>query len=288
LPHCARPRGAHVLSRLTSALVRGILVALMVVTPSLVLPTVNPDTAEIVALIAIFAAVLTTIEYAATYPSIVEFRDAPPFNRIRFLSLLISVILISIVCRGETHTSAISVFVQAIGALIGHVIDLPYSPVRLVVHMLHENASQAEIDLVRSAAGLSYLISLLSLLAFIAVLRLGGWPRGLAGFNVWINLPTFDPSAGSDVVERLNRDARANIALGLLLPFLIPIAVKAGTALFEPVQFGSSHTLIWTITAWAFLPASLFMRGIAMRRVADMIAERRRKGQQPVGHMVPA
>ena len=27
--------------------------------------------------------------------------------------------------------------------------------------------------------------------------------------------------------------------------------------------------MIWTITAWAFLPASLFMRGIAMQRVAD-------------------
>ena len=63
-----------------------------------------------------------------------------------------------------------------------------------------------------------------------------------------------------------------------LLPFLIPVAVRAGTTLFEPVHFGSNHTLIWTVAAWAFLPASLFMRGIAMHRVADMIAERRRRG----------
>jgi hypothetical protein len=29
------------------------------------------------------------------------------------------------------------------------------------------------------------------------------------------------------------------------------------------------------MTAWAFLPASLFMRGIAMYRVAQMIREKR-------------
>ncbi len=37
----------------------------------------------------------------------------------------------------------------------------------------------------------------------------------------------------------------------------------------------NAQTMIWTITAWAFLPASLFMRGIAMQRVADMIKEQR-------------
>jgi hypothetical protein len=44
----------------------------------------------------------------------------------------------------------------------------------------------------------------------------------------------------------------------------------------------SSQTLIWTITAWAFLPASLFMRGIAMGRVADMIVERRKANRAQI------
>ena len=33
------------------------------------------------------------------------------------------------------------------------------------------------------------------------------------------------------------------------------------------------------MTAWAFLPASLFMRGIAMGRIADMIVETRQANQ---------
>lgn len=276
------------LTRLASAIVRGFLVALLIATPSLLLPRITHDTTEIVALVALFAAVLTTIEYASSYPSIVEFRDAPPFNRIRYLSLLITIMMIALVCRGETHASTLTYFVQAVGALIGQVIDFPYSPVRLMVLMLPESTSITEISLVRTAAGLAYLISLLSLAIFVAVLRFAGWPRGLTGFNVWVNLPTFDPTAGADVVQRLKRDARVNIALGFLLPFIIPVAVRAGTTLFEPVQFGSNHTLIWTMAAWAFLPASLFMRGIAMGRVADMIAERRRRGAPAAGAMAPA
>jgi hypothetical protein len=51
---------------------------------------------------------------------------------------------------------------------------------------------------------------------------------------------------------------------------------------FEPLSMTSSQTLIWTITAWAFLPASLFMRGIAMGRVADMIVERRKANRAQI------
>ena len=37
----------------------------------------------------------------------------------------------------------------------------------------------------------------------------------------------------------------------------------------------SPQPLIWTAAAWAFLPASLLMRGVAMGRVADMIRVKR-------------
>jgi hypothetical protein len=43
------------------------------------------------------------------------------------------------------------------------------------------------------------------------------------------------------------------------------------------VSLENPQTLIWTVAAWAFLPASLFMRGIAMGRIAGMIKEKRRK-----------
>ncbi len=102
------------------------------------------------------------------------------------------------------------------------------------------------------------------------------WPAKTGAFNVWVNLPTFDPTTGGDVVTRLDRDARINIGLGFLLPFLIPAVVKVGSSGFEPLTLTTPQTLIWTITAWSFLSASLFMRGIAMGKIADMIREKRR------------
>ena len=163
-----------------------------------------------------------------------------------------------------------------LGNKLGEAIDVPYSPVRLVVLMLPPDMSLDRLILVRTSAGISYMISMLTLVIFVLSMRLIGWPARMGSFNVWINLPTFDPTTGGDVVERLQRDARFNIALGFLLPFLIPAAVKLASLAFEPVTLESPQTLIWTMTAWAFLPASLFMRGIAMGRIAGMIAEKRR------------
>jgi len=266
-----------VFSQLTGALVRAILMVILVATPSMLVPGTSADTAQIIALVAIFAAALTLFEYASTYPGLVEFRDAPPFNRIRFLSLFATIFLLSIIARGTTQPTTATMFVEAVGTLIGQALDFPYSPVRLLVLMLPENADYQDIVTLRTAAGISYLISLISLAFFVLSLRVMGWPSRFGAFNVWVNLPTFDPTAGGDVVDRLERDARINIALGFLLPFLTPAVIKAAASLFGSVSMSNSQTMIWTVAAWAFLPASLFMRGIAMGRIATMISDERRR-----------
>jgi len=280
-----------VILRFAGALVRACLVVLLLATPSLLLPGMTTDTAQIVTLVALFGAGLTIFEYASSYPGLIEFRDAPPFNRIRFCSLFLTVILLALLTRGQIVPSTLTMLVEQVGAAVGRVIDFPYSPVRLVVLMLPEDATVKHIELVRNSAGISYLISLITLALFIILQRVRRWPLRTGSFNVWVNLPTFDPTAGGDVVERLERDARFNIALGFLLPFLTPAVVKSATSLFGAVSLENPHTLIWTVAAWAFLPASLFMRGIAMGRIAAMIAEKRlRKRTDDEGHegLLPA
>ncbi len=264
------------ISKFAGALLRAILMVVVIVLPSMMVPGTTSDTAQIVALLALCAGALTLFEYASTYPGLVEFRDAPPFNRIRYFTLFAMVFTLSIIMRGKTDPTTATEFVSLVGTLIGKAIDFPYSPVRLVVLMLPEGSSAAQISALRTAAGMTYLISLISLGIFVFALRASRWPRG-GSFNVWVNLPTFDPTAGADVVTRLERDARFNIALGFLLPFLTPAVVQAASSLFGSVTLTNPQTMIWTITAWAFLPASLFMRGIAMGRIAHMISAERRK-----------
>lgn len=271
----SRQRNESVFQRLTGAFIRAILVVLMIATPALLLPGVSSDATQIVALIAVFAAVLTFFEYASTYPGLIEFRDAPPFNRIRYASLFVTVLLLSVVVLAETRETTLTQFVQVLGGSLARMIDFPYSPVRLLVLMLPEDSTQAHLDQVRTAAGIAYVVSLVTLGYFVVILRMMGWPNSDGGFNVWVNLPTFDPTAGGDVVDRLRRDAWVNAGLGVLLPFLIPPALKLASVMFTPVTLNSPQTMIWTVAAWAFLPAALFMRGIAMNRIAAMIEAKR-------------
>jgi len=266
-----------VISQIVSALVRAVLVALLVATPALLLPTVAPDTAQIVVVIAILASLLTFMEYYGRYPSIVEFRFAAPFNRLKYVALALCVITLSLIMRGKTDPSTMTLLLTQIGDGLGRAIDFPYSPVRLVVLMLPHDASVELIMDVRTAAGLTYMISMSMMLVFLTYVRLFNWPMRKGAFNVWVNLPLFDPTRGGDVVERLRRDAGLNIVLGALLPFLIPTAIKAASDVVDPISVANPQTLIWTMTAWAFLPASMLIRGIALSRVADLIEQKRRR-----------
>lgn len=265
------------IAQFAGALLRAFFVVLLIATPSLLLPDVSRDATQIVVLVSLFAGGLTLFEYNAKYPGLVEFRDAPPFNRIRFGSMMLTVFFLTVICLGETEQTPMTQIVRAVGALIGQVIDFPYSPVRLIVLMLPPDTAPHHLAVVRMTAGMAYLISLLSLAVFIMLIRVKRWPARNGAFNVWINLPTFDPTAGGDVVDRLARDARFNVALGFLLPFLIPAVAKAAASVFDPITLDNPQTLIWTISAWALLPSSLFMRGTAIGRIADMIREQRRR-----------
>lgn len=262
---------------MTGAMFRGLLVALLITTPALMLPGATADSSQITTLVALLAAFLTFVEYNATLPSIIEFRDAPPFNRLRFIALAASVILLSAIAHGHAEPAALTMALSSIGTIIGNAMDMPYSPVRLAVLMLPDNTSLQTVNAVRTAAGVSYLFSLIAVGAIFVLIRMMNWPARRGAFNVWVNLPLFDPTAGGDVIYRLQRDARINITLGFLLPFIIPAVVKLASGLLDPVTLQNPQTLIWTVSAWAFLPASLIMRGMAMGKVADMIEDKRRR-----------
>lgn len=264
-------------SHLTSALVRAVLVALLVLTPSLFLSSTNADTGQLVVILAILAASMTFIEYYGRSPSIIEFRFAPPYNRLKFIALAVSILLLCVISQNPANQGAWGFLLTNLGRDLGNAIDFPYSPVRLMVLMMPQDASPELLDTVRMASGISYMVSLLMMFIFLSCVRLLGWPTRSGAFNVWMNLPLFDPTGGGDVLVRLKRDAGLNIVLGALLPFIIPAAVKAASDLVDPISISDPQTLIWTVTAWAFLPASMLMRGIAMSRIADMIEEKRRQ-----------
>jgi len=265
----------RVFGQVIGALMRALLMGLMVTLPASLLPDTRPDSAQIVVLFALFVGVLTLVEYASRYPGLVEFRYAPPYNRLRFAALALSVLLLSLMWRGEAAPSTVGQFLAALGGMLGNLLDFPYSPVRLLMLTLPASTPAGDVALLRAAAGLSATVALGMLMAFGLMLWLSAWPARTSAFNVWVNLPTFDPTAGGDVVARLERDARTNIVLGALFPFVAPALLLGAGSLMVPLPEAGTQTQIWVIAAWGFLPAGLVMRGVALARVARMIRERR-------------
>lgn len=262
-----------VLPRVAGASVRAAVMASLVAAPQLALGAAAPDGAQLVALFALMAALFTFSEYASAAPSLVEFRDAPPYNRMKVVALFAMLLLAALMLRGEGDRATLSLLLRALSDRLGALLDFPGSPVRLAVLALAPEEAEAALRPLRAAAAATLAVGVSTVVAFAMMMRLRGWLER-QDFNVWINLPQFDPTAGGDVVDRLQRVALANLALGILLPFLLPMLAGAlGIGVVsEPA------TLVWMVTAWAFVPASFAMRALALLRVAHRIAAARAAG----------
>ncbi|MGR3760932.1 hypothetical protein ACUXV3_12500 [Roseobacteraceae bacterium NS-SX3] len=263
-------------ARITGAALRGILVALLIAMPSLLLPSYATETPEIVVFMALLGGGLTFAEYFSSFPSFVEFREAPPLNRMRFLLALAVLSLLSLLTRHGLEPTALTALVHGVGHKLGSWLDFPYSPVRLMLLMLPPEVPLETAALVRAAAAIAYLAAAAAIAGFVLVIRLYNWPVGQGAFNVWVNLPLFDPTTGGDVVGRLRRDGRLNVIAGVLLPFAVPAAVQMAAGETVAALAGAPQALIWLVAAWACVPAMAVLRGLAMLRVAGLIARQRR------------
>ena len=70
----------------------------------------------------------------------------------------------------------------------------------------------------------------------------------------------------------------------LKIKVLLVRFIKTVSMMFSPITLDAPQTMIWTVTAWCFLPLSLLMRGLAMGRVAGLIAEKRRMSADAQGY----
>lgn len=247
----------------------GLLVAL----PQLLLGHGTPGTRQLVALFALMAALFTFSEYTARSPSLVEFRDARPYNRIRVLALLAAVLLACFMLH-EPREGALFRGFHVMAEGWSEVLSLPITPIRLLIDTLPPEVEPHLLAEIRAVAAFAYGLSLLMVAAFALAIRWRNWP-GRGGFNVWVNLPQFDPTAGGDVVERLQRDAHVNLILGMLLPLIAPLAANILAVPFDGAELREPAALVWMVMAWAFVPASLLMRGLALSRLARLIAAHR-------------
>ena len=259
-------------SRFTGAVVRAILMAMVVALPAALLSEVSADTRQMVTFAAILLGAVVFAEYNATYPSLIEFRDAGPVNRIRFAMLASCLAAISLSQPQSILPPQAMQIAQNWAGIVGAAMDFLLIPDSLGQQI---GVDPARLQFVTNAAGLAFVISIFWLGLFVLIVRLGAWPSAKKPLNVWVNLPMFDPMKGPDVVVRLVRDGWVNILLGVMLPFILPRLAKVIFGPPEMLLGAPLHSLIWIITLWAFLPANLILRGLALLRIADLIVQSR-------------
>lgn len=262
-----------------TAVFRASIVAFAISIPSLLLAPASADGSYIVLLGALLLGALVCLEYLNTYPCLLEFRDAPPFNRFRFAHALIIIIGTSILLRGATGVNP-SPLLENISIILGHSLDFAYSPIHLVILMLPNSLPSVFVDAMRLSAGFAFFVSIVNISLFYIVVRATRWPIARGTLNVWTNLPLLDPTSGGDIVVRLTRDGRVNIAFGVLAPFLFPAFIKIIGFVFGPQFFYDPQSLSWLIILWAIIPTTFAMRGIGMLRISELIQNKRQSNEE--------
>lgn len=264
------------LSQFSGAVFRGAVVGLTVLVPYLVLPDDIFRPTELIAFLAGLLGLLVFTEYRSEGPCILEFRDAPPINRIRFLAFFFIVTTLTILELHNIAPTNLTHLVSQFAHGVGNLLALEFSPVHLMQIIVPADAPSSLSLLVRDSAAVAYAMALSAIGVFVVTLRLTNWPLRSGPFNIWVNLPLFDPATTNDVVKRLQREGRIYVAFGFILPFLLPFF---GGLLMNlaALNFASNpQGLIWVICGWAFIPANMVIRGVAMLRVAELVAQKRR------------
>lgn len=264
---------------------RGAGVALLIALPGLALGQAG----DMLLLGALSAGVLVTVEYRAAAPSLLEFRDAPPFNRLRFICTLLFVAFSLLLLLPSTSASTLGQAAHMLTHRLTEVLDRPGTPVAAVIAASPLALPNEVAEALCCVSATAYSLSLAMVAVFWISLRLGRWPLEGGIFNVWVNLPGFDPSLGDDAASRLRRQAFVYLSLGVVLPFLLPMMAGPAVRWLGPVfDMSDPQTLIWTLAIWAFVPGSLLMRGIARYRVADLIQAQRDRIMAEAGRIATA
>jgi hypothetical protein len=254
----------------------------MIVLPAIVLPEISPNAADLAILTAAIAAAFVVFEYGFTTPSLIEFRFAAPYNRIRFALLAILLTGIAFAFRGTVEQTATTIAVSSFAVTSANIWEFSGSP------LVFFNALTKELDtagrlLLSNAAALSLSLTVLALIVFSTVIWMFHWPIRARHFNLWINMPNFEGNIGEETQQTLRRSALLSMVIGFCLPFLIPQAALAFMGPLQPINAANSLLLLWMIAIWCFVPAASILRAVALYKVANLIGKMHRENEEDLG-----
>lgn len=259
--------------RLIGAIFRAFLVVVVAAIPSLLLPSASQGAVEFALIIGGIIGIFTFFEYGSTAPGFVDFRYAPPYNRFRAFTIATQVIAVTLVCRAvELGLSEAAIVDWARQA--AQMLDFKFSPVSMGIDAILTDSrfSDTSAILLVYSISASFVIGIGLTAIFALILWVFPWPKDRENFNLWANLPTFQPKDGSNIPRRLRRDAYFNIILGAALIYALPLLPTFGIDWLTVDIFENSQAMVWAATLWVFIATSLIARAFAMLKIARILS----------------
>ncbi|KAB7614513.1 hypothetical protein F9L33_07685 [Amylibacter sp. SFDW26] len=235
--------------------------------PAFLLFGVSQSSIEFTRILATIVSIFVMYEYGFSSPSLIEFRFAAPYNRIRFL-LLSVLVLAPTFLVGYTLAGANMVgFLPTIADKGIALLDFTYSPFMVVAETLSGENESLQAAFAQAIA-FNTIIMFACITSFCVAIYLNLWRFGGSGFNMWQNMPTYKSYETKTLQERLMNSAFASLLIACLIPLLGPTVAEV---IF--VNFAESGQLapiisIWCIAFWSFFQGVFFMRAAALAKIA--------------------
>lgn len=253
--------------RLTGATVRAVCVACLIMLPAFLLSGISQSSMEFTRILATIASVFVIYEYGFPSPSLIEFRSAAPYNRIRFFLLVVLVLVPTFMVGYAVSGVEMTGFIPAIANNGLAILDFTYSPFMGVAKTLSGGDVILESAFAQAIA-FNTVIMLACITAFCVAVYMNLWRFGGTGFNMWQNMPTYKSYEDKSLEERLMNSAFSSLVIACLIPLLGPkIAGIIMTYFAEGGQL-APVIAIWSIAFWTFLQGVFFMRAAALAKIA--------------------
>lgn len=253
--------------RLTGATVRAVIVAILVMLPSFLLSETSHSSLEFTRILATIAAVIVIYEYGFPTPSVIEFRFAAPYNRVRFMLILGLILAPAYLISNMLNDQAANGLLTATASNGFALMDFSYSPVAIVADTL-AGSDLVLRNVIGQAIALNVIICLSFTLAFCASVFANLWRFGGDNFNMWLNMPTYKSYDTSSLQNRLVNSSFSSLLIACLIPFFGPTIATVVLAWFSHSGSLAPITIIWVIALWTYLPAMYLMRAVALAKIA--------------------
>jgi hypothetical protein len=211
------------------------------------------------------------MEYVFAAPSLIEFRFCPPYNRMRYASLLLILVLMIYlgpdrILEGRYHAA-----VSYLSKLCLNVWNFQYSPVPAMAVVLGGGDPDNTIRFGRMAA-LALSVSVFYAAAYVVLSR--GFCKHLEceRFNLYLNLPAAALYGQALPRRQLRALGWLSLLAGLTLPFYVPVLLNAISDHFSLVGLTQGQLMIWTLALWAWVPGVALLRGVALHKISRLPA----------------